>query len=397
MFIGRWATRSFVPFTIRSYDLNVLGIWFGGPQACTKNCGEWVTKANKGLWFDTTGSLLSSYESTTLMVTHKPDWEMGRTEVVYESVICYPILAIIGVPANLMSVVILSRGKCVLSKGITRYMVAMAIADLLVCIFNVSVESIFRYHFPNTFLNYTYTCRFSAIIQVVSPRLSIWFTLAFTFDRFITICCQKLKLKYCTERNAAIVITVVCVLSILINIPVYFRYEPYYIVDDIQWGCRTATGYFYLPAWITYKWISTLSSPLLPFLLLLVLNILTARHILVASRSRRALKSQSIGENKSDPEMKSRRRSIILLFSVSGSLILLSAPITVIHISVGVTETANFQGSSSFYSAIRITLLLYYLSSCTNTCIYALTQRRFREEMKNTVKYPFTLILTLFK
>ncbi|XP_067829891.1 mu-type opioid receptor-like [Heptranchias perlo] len=276
-------------------------------------------------------------------------------------------------------------------------MAAMALADLMVCMFNVILQNIFRYHFLNSWLSYTYVCRFTAFMQVFISQISVWFTVSFTFDRFISICCQKLKLKYCTERTASVVLTIVCLLSFLMNIPVYFRYEPYSIIDDIPWGCRTVSGHFYSPAWVAYKWINTLSSPILPFPLLLLLNSLTARHILMASRSRRALKSRNNGENSSDPEMKNRRTSIILLFAISGSFIVLWTPITVINICVGVTETPTFKGSNSLYLAIRIALLLMYLSSCTNTCIYALTQRRFREEMKNMMKYPVTVITKLFK
>ncbi|XP_067829888.1 C5a anaphylatoxin chemotactic receptor 1-like [Heptranchias perlo] len=276
-------------------------------------------------------------------------------------------------------------------------MAAMAVADLMVCMFNVILQNIFRYHFLNSWLSYTYVCRFNAFIQVFSIQLSVLFTVSFTFDRFISICCQKLKLKYCNERTATVVLTIVCILSFLMIIPVYFRYEPYSIIDDIPWGCRTVSGYYSSLARVAYKWISNLSSPILPFPLLLLLNSLTARHILVASRSRRALKSRNNGENSSDPEMKNRRTSIILLFAISGSFFVLWTPITVINICIGVTETPTFKGSNSLYLAIRIALLLMYLSSCTNTCIYALTQRRFREEMKNMVKYPVTLITKLFK
>ncbi|XP_078390048.1 uncharacterized protein LOC144671985 [Cetorhinus maximus] len=51
--------------------------------------------------------------------------------------IYYPVLAAFGVPANLMTIAILSRGNCDLSKCISLYMAAMAAADLLVMIFNI--------------------------------------------------------------------------------------------------------------------------------------------------------------------------------------------------------------------------------------------------------------------
>eukprot|EP00061_Rhincodon_typus_P016466 g44697.t1 len=59
----------------------------------------------------------------------------------------------VGNAANLMTVLILCQGKCGLSKGITRYMTAMALGNLMVLIFNVIVSQIVRYHFPTSLLS----------------------------------------------------------------------------------------------------------------------------------------------------------------------------------------------------------------------------------------------------
>ncbi|XP_051895650.1 V-set and immunoglobulin domain-containing protein 10-like 2 [Pristis pectinata] len=47
---------------------------------------------------------------------------------------------------------------------------------------------------------------------------SVWFTVTFTFDRFVSICCQELRVKYCTERVTATVLGTVTALSCLKNI-----------------------------------------------------------------------------------------------------------------------------------------------------------------------------------
>ncbi|XP_072405837.1 probable G-protein coupled receptor 139 [Chiloscyllium punctatum] len=311
--------------------------------------------------------------------------------------ILFPILAVFGIPANLMTVLILSQGKCGLSKGITLYMTAMATGDLMVLVFNVIVGQIFKYHFPDSLLNYTPVCQLSAFLQGLSLQLSIWFTIAFTFDRFIAICCNKLKARYCTERTANVVISIVSTLNITVNIPLPFRYEPTHVLNNVQWGCRTVTGYLTSPAWAAHRWLTNISNMFLPIPLLLLLNSLTARHILVASRARRALKSSrgGAGEMDRDPELKSRRTSIVLLFTISGCFVLLSAPITLIHICVGVTHTVAFQGSNSLYLGIMVAFLLMCTSSCTNTCIYALTQRRFRKEVKHVLKSPYSLLCNI--
>ncbi|XP_072405838.1 probable G-protein coupled receptor 139 [Chiloscyllium punctatum] len=293
-----------------------------------------------------------------------------------------------------MTVLTLSQGKCGLSEGITRYMTAMATGDLMVLVFNVIVGEIIRDYFPGSLLNYTPACRLSVFLQGFSLQLSIWFTIAFTFDRFVAICCDKLKACYCTKRTANIVIIIMSALNIMVNIPLPFRYEPIHVLNNVQWGCRTVTGYLSSPAWAAHRWLTNISNMFVPIPLLLLLNSLTARHILVASRARQALKSSRGGAGKmgGDPELKSRRTSIVLLFTISGCFMVLSAPITVIHICVGVTHTVNYQGSTSLYTAIRVAFLLMCTTSCTNTCIYALTQRRFREEMTHVLTFPSTLL-----
>ncbi|XP_043534283.1 probable G-protein coupled receptor 139 [Chiloscyllium plagiosum] len=294
----------------------------------------------------------------------------------------------------MMAVLILSQGKCGLSKGITRYMTAMATGDLMVLVFNVIVSQIIRDYFPGSLLKYTPACRLSVFLQGLSLQLSIWFTIAFTFDRFVAICCNKLKARYCTERTANVVISIVSAFNIMVNIPLPFRYEPTHVLNNVQWGCRTVASYLTSPAWAAHRWLTNISNLFVPIPLMLLLNSLTAHHILVASRARRALKSSrgGAGEMGRDPELKSRKTSIILLFTISGCFMVLSAPITVIHICVGVSQLVAFQGSSSLYVAIRVAFLLLCTSSCTNTCIYALTQRRFREEMKNMLKSPSSLL-----
>ncbi|GCB65894.1 hypothetical protein scyTo_0010026 [Scyliorhinus torazame] len=47
---------------------------------------------------------------------------MGKVVILLVKDIYYPILAAFGLPANLMTIVILSRGNCGLSKCITAYM-----------------------------------------------------------------------------------------------------------------------------------------------------------------------------------------------------------------------------------------------------------------------------------
>ncbi|XP_078269305.1 putative G-protein coupled receptor 139 [Rhinoraja longicauda] len=294
---------------------------------------------------------------------------------------------------NLLTIVILSRGRCGLSKCITWYLMGMAVTDLLVLITAVILNRISTIYFPVLFLSTTPVCRLKLALTYAATDSSVWLTVAFTFNRFVAICCQKMKTKYCTERTAAMAIGTICLVSCVKNIPWYFAYEPLYTINDIPWFCNIKLNFYSDFYWVGFDWLQRMFNPCVPFMLLLLLNVLTVRHILAANRARKRLRAQTNGENRSDPEVENRRKSIILLFAVSGSFIVLWSTY-VVNVKYVRFTTATY---TLDYSLQETGFMLGLLSCCTNTCIYAATQSKFREEIKNGVKYPLTLVIKLIR
>ncbi|XP_067835789.1 probable G-protein coupled receptor 139 [Heptranchias perlo] len=319
---------------------------------------------------------------------------MGYSVISQIILIYYPVLAAIGVPVNLVAIVILSRGKCGLSKCISVYLVGMAAGDLLVVITDPILSKINVLYLPWSFLDITPLCSFILSMTEAATVVSVWLTVAFTFDRFVAICCEKLKTKYCTERTAAVVLGTVSVLGCSESLPWYFIYEPRFIIDNVPWDCEIKPSFLTSPAWAAFEMLHLILTPCVPFCLILLLNVLTVRRILVSSRVRRGLRGRSNGENQSDPEMENRKKSIILLFSISGSFILLWLTRVVFSIYVRIVDIRSYYSfTDPGYITEQTARMLQLLSSCTNTCIYVLTQTKFREELKNAVKYPFNLII----
>ncbi|XP_048453050.1 probable G-protein coupled receptor 139 [Rhincodon typus] len=310
----------------------------------------------------------------------------------------YPILSVVGVPVNLITILILSQGKCGLSKCISLYMVAMATANLLVLTNNVMVYYIFSYHFPHSFLSHTPVCTFILYMTVVSLDLTVWFTVSFTFDRFIIISHQRFKEKYCTKRTASVVITMFSILIFIKNISVWFAYKHEHIINKMRWGCGGSLAFFSSNFGVASVWFHSIWRVWLPFTLIILLNSLTVRCILVATRTRRALRGHP-RENERDSEMENRRKSIILLFIISGSFILLWLTANVSFVTTRLTNTTYYRGdrTSPAYIATESGTMIKYLNSCTNTWIYAATQRNFREEFKKVLKFPWALIERLLK
>ncbi|XP_067880375.1 probable G-protein coupled receptor 139 [Heterodontus francisci] len=292
---------------------------------------------------------------------------------------------------NLLAIVILSRGKCGLSTCTSRYLVAMATADLLSIVTQVIL---FRICY-NYLLSIPPVCSVDIVLLRAATDFSVWFTVTFTLDRVVVICCQKLKTKYCTKRTAAVVVASTCIVLCLKNVPFYFAYEAVEIIDNAVWFCYPIPTYYTQPGWVGFDWFDTVLTPFLPFTYIVLLNILTVRHILVASRVRKGLRGQSKGENRSDPEMQSRKKSVILLFTISGSFILLWLVYVIEFLYYNMTGTNPRDYNNSEYIFKHVGWMLRNLSCCTNTFIYGATQSKFREQVTSMLKYPVTSIIQL--
>ncbi|XP_067883073.1 probable G-protein coupled receptor 139 [Heterodontus francisci] len=295
----------------------------------------------------------------------------------------------------MVAILILSRGKCGLSKCITRYLVGMEVADLLLVITDPILRQIPWIYFPDSFLFITPICSSVNFLVFATTMVSVLLTVAFTFDRFVTICCEKLNTKYCTERTAAVVIGTVSVLCSLESAPWSFIYEPLYIIDNVPWCCIQKQSFHTSPAWTTFELFHRICTPCVPFFLILLLNVLMVRRILAASRHRRRLRCLGNGENHNDPEMENRKKSITLLFIISGSFILLWVTQVVFYIYQRITKRYPTAVNDPLYVTQHTAGMLQLLSSCTNTCIYAVTQTKFREELKKVVKYALYLIVKI--
>ncbi|XP_048450858.1 probable G-protein coupled receptor 142, partial [Rhincodon typus] len=241
------------------------------------------------------------------------------------------------------------------------------------------------------FLWYIHVCNIHAVLLYAATDCSVWFTVSFTFDRFVAICCQKLKSKYCSEKTAAVVLGTVTVLSCLKNIFWYFMLTARYWLMNTPWFCDVTGDVLFSRVWATIELLHHIVTPALPFLLILLLNVFTVRHILVTSRARRRLRAHTNGDGQGDTEMTNRKKSIILLFVISANFILLWSMLMVYSIWYRM-RYLGYDSVHLDWFVQELGFMLQLLSCCTNTAIYAVTQTKFRQQLKNVLNYPFTQI-----
>ncbi|XP_041036611.1 probable G-protein coupled receptor 139 [Carcharodon carcharias] len=310
--------------------------------------------------------------------------------------IYYPVLVAIGTPVNLLTIVTLCRGNCHLSISISIHMVAMAVVDLLATLVYRIAHQILRERFSYSFLSCTVIFKLMLYMTCTNVGLSMSFTVCFTFDRFVAICCEKLKTRYCTERTAFIVIIIVSVLMCLENIPFWFAFEHKKVINNIQWGFSPNVAFFRSPVGGAYFRLQSVLVSLVPFAFILLCNCLTVRRIVVTNTARKTLRTPRTG-NQRDPELENRRKSIILLLAMSANFILLSLTSVVSQWTDALVLRIQPEYADAAFIANESGYMLTQLKSCINTCIYAASQRKFREELINVVKSQWKFILSLVK
>ncbi|XP_042192737.1 probable G-protein coupled receptor 139 [Callorhinchus milii] len=301
----------------------------------------------------------------TMKKSHSFSEKSYRKETIFQIMyIVYPVLALVGVLGNLLTIVILSRGNCGLSKCITYYLVAMAAADLVVVVADVILTRMNFLFYPVCFLDLTYICAVGTSVQCVAADCSAWLTIAFTFDRFVAICYPRANATYSSKRTAAVVIGAIWAVSCATNMPWYLAIEPLLVIGNMSWFCKAKESFYTSLGWAMFNWIDIILTPFIPFFLILALNTLTVSTLWPLTK--------------------------FAEFHAVWSAY-------VVYIIYG--QTVNYYYTDynhPIYILYHTAIMLQLSNSATNTCVYAVTQTKFREEVKKAVKYPFVLMMKQF-
>eukprot|EP00061_Rhincodon_typus_P010612 g35039.t1 len=288
--------------------------------------------------------------------------------------------------ANVATFLTLQLRGCGLSQSTRIYLMSMSMADLLVLIFYVLVYRIILPRFQHVFYLYTFVCRLISIMIAAVIDCSVWLTVSFTFDRFVIICFQRFRRTYCSPKCAALIITIVYLLTYSRNLPYYFAILPHHEQNNMQFGCKTNPNIYTSPAWRAFYWLHTILTPLVPYVCVALLNLLTIRHVLVASQIRRGFRGS--GGEVEDPEMQSRRRALMLLFVASASFISLWMATVGLFLFSRITNTYFYRDFNDTFAIVNeCSRMLRVLNCSSSTCMYALTQARYREELRKAMKY----------
>ncbi|XP_078095987.1 putative G-protein coupled receptor 139 [Mustelus asterias] len=139
----------------------------------------------------------------------------------YIRVIYYSLLLCLGLPANILTVIILSRLVARRQKSSYNYLLALAAADILVLFFIVFLDFLLEDFILGEQLPQVLD-KIIGVLEFSSNHTSIWITVPLTIDRYIAVCHP---LKYHTVSYPARtrkVILSVYIICLLTSIPYYW-------------------------------------------------------------------------------------------------------------------------------------------------------------------------------
>ncbi|KAM4562537.1 putative G-protein coupled receptor 139 [Odontesthes bonariensis] len=314
------------------------------------------------------------------MNTQNKHWMVTLQEVFY------PALATVGIPSNAITFLIIWRKNCMLSRSSAFYLMAISVADNLVLIFIVVLELSFKYHQKEPYWNYDPWCNLRDVFNYGAFNASTWLVVLFTVERFISIHTWKIKTKICSPRCAVWTIITTFVFSLLFAIPYYWSNAS--VHENNQTLCiykpEAPTQFIH-----TLVWFQTIQAYIFPFVVILTLNGLTLRLISLSNRVHiSAVLTSRI--HKVRPLLRSRKRkSVVLLVTISMSFVLLSVTRAVTQIILRTTDMYTMDRNDYNFRiniAADTGTMLCLSNAAINMYLYVCTQSKFRQEFLACVR-----------
>ncbi|KAM6977815.1 putative G-protein coupled receptor 139 [Aplochiton taeniatus] len=306
----------------------------------------------------------------------------------------YPVLATVGIPSNIITFLIFWKRNCLLSKSSTFYLMAISLADTLVLVLIVVLELVVKYYQREPFWSLQPWCGLREVFNYGAYNASTWLVVVFTAERFLAIHLCRIKTKLCTSKRAFLIIGGIFLLSNLLAIPYYWsNVSVSYGVsskNQTKWRCiYTRKGPHFVHALV---WTQTMLVYVLPFLSILTLNGLTLRQIFLSNRIH-ATAELTPGYFKVKPLMLSRKRkSVVLLVTVSMSFVLLSITRSITQIILRTTHIDGIDRNNynlQINVAADIGTMLSLSNAAVNMYLYACTQAKFRQEFISCFTHIF--------
>ncbi|XP_052234134.1 FMRFamide receptor-like [Dreissena polymorpha] len=294
-----------------------------------------------------------------------------------------PLVCCCGILGNVMNLAILTRRKLTksfkrLEKAANMCLIALALSDFCFCLSA----------FPNSFLpsDDLYPNKgFLSYYRIYCPGIlnifiltSTWLTVTMSVERYLAICHPFKQTFYLTIKKTKIIIIFVYIISMIFNIPVFWRYD----LREIT--CNNGTETYFQPVQVNlgqsemfeniYRILWAIIGNFAPLILLIGFNILLCRKIHKSYKFRQRFRvDEQQGQSDAGQTLTITLVVIVVMF-----LILVAPSEVVMHIGQ-IMHRAN----EPAYKTMEIILnFMQSINFSVNFILYCIISPYFRRTLK---------------
>lgn len=248
------------------------------------------------------------------------------TETIVYKYICLAIF-VIGVIGNLLSVLVFSRPS-LRHRSCAVYFLALAITDIASLCASFIDTVLPSYNNVTLTAKFLFICKLNPLMVYFTTDLSNFLLAVASIDRAVSIQCPLNSARFCRARIAIYIIIAMSIIFLLINGHIYWGFEISEIDLSVEVCMPSKTKHVFHNSnnsiaydrfYAVFDSLDMLFAAVIPFIVMLVCNIIILTRVITSRRSIRAIITTTMQSKKlRKKHEKEKQLTVMLLGSAAG-------------------------------------------------------------------------------